>query len=458
MRHKLFRTAMFTILLYFALAIPASAAPPPTKLMSIATSGGSGNKMSGRGASGCNDGQIVVFGSDATDLVGNDKNRKTDVFLRDTSANTTSLLSVGLQGKQGNGNSAYPLITPDCRYVAFQSTASNFIKGDSGTQDVFVLDRNSNSIERVSQSSAGGTTGNQKGNKASYIHSISTDGRYVVFVSDATNLVSGDTNRKKDVFLRDRQTGITTRVSLSDVGAQANDNSYWGDVSVYGGYIYVSFASNASNLVTGDGNGKMDVFVRQIRADNLAGVGTVRASVTSDGAEAEDDSGGNSIEVIPSGIFVAFDSMAANLVRDDNNNAPDVFVRRITESAGTTVTKRISVGDIKDPSTEGDHGSWQPDLAFYNNILYVSFTSAATNLVAGDTNGYDDILLYDDSSQTLSRLSITASGNQASGGHAAYSLLVPYPDPGQPPHITFLSEAGNLVAGDTNATYDAFLH
>src|SRR5262249_45043093 len=127
-------------------------------------------------------------------------------------------ISVSADGAQGNGSSFFVATSADGRYVAFESFAGNLVPGDTnGKADVFVRDRLTGSIERVSVSSSG-----VQGNGASGLPSISADGRYVVFESDADNLVPGDTNAATDVFVRDRVLGTTTRVSVSSSGAQGN--------------------------------------------------------------------------------------------------------------------------------------------------------------------------------------------------------------------------------------------
>jgi Tol biopolymer transport system component len=141
----------------------------------------------------------VVFDSAATNLVKGDTNRERDVFIRDRSSGTTRRVSVGAGGSQARGYSGDPTISANGRYVAFESAAPNLVRGDTnGEWDVFVRDLVAKSTKRVSVSSGG----DQARNGASLDGFISGDGRYVVFESGATNLVSGDTNRAVDVFRR----------------------------------------------------------------------------------------------------------------------------------------------------------------------------------------------------------------------------------------------------------------
>lgn len=185
-------------------------------------------------------------------------------------------VSVNSSEIEGDSYSRNQSISADGRYVAFTSYSTNLVSGDTnGVEDVFVRDRQTGETTRVSVSDVGA-----EGDDASWYPSISADGRYVAFVSYATNLISGDTNGKSDVFVHDRQTGETARVSVSDVGAEGNDASWYPSISMDG--RYVAFASYASDLVAGDSNGGEDIFVH----DRQTGI-TTRVSVDSAGVEAD---------------------------------------------------------------------------------------------------------------------------------------------------------------------------
>ena len=197
----------------------------------------------------------MAFVSYASNLVSEDTNGWEDIFLHDTQTGTTTRLSVDSSGTQGNGQSYTPSISEDGRYVAFRSSANNLVSGDTnGTWDIFLRDTQTGITTRLSVDSSG-----TQGNDDSWSPSISADGRYVAFSSGASNLVSGDTNGWDDIFLHDTQTGTTTRLSVDSSGKQANNQSYTPSISADG--RYVAFSSLASNLVSGDTNGKEDVFV-----------------------------------------------------------------------------------------------------------------------------------------------------------------------------------------------------
>jgi hypothetical protein len=199
----------------------------------------------------------VAFKSGASNLVAGDTNGYYDIFVRDRQTGQTTRVSVASDGTQSNSDSEYPSINADGRYVAF-SSASKLVPGDTnGSYDVFVHDRQTGITERVSVASDG-TQGNYD---SGYWNSpcISADGRYVAFDSGASNLVPGDTNWPTDVFVRDRQAVRTTRLSVASDGAQANGGSWYACISADG--RYVAFGSGAVNLVPGDTTG-WDVFVR----------------------------------------------------------------------------------------------------------------------------------------------------------------------------------------------------
>jgi len=174
-----------------------------------------------------------------------------DVFVHDRVTGATTMVSVTPGGTDGNDDSDTPAISADGRYVAFVSWASNLVAGDTNWQsDVFVRDRVTGATTRVSVASDG-----TQANGLNRTPMISADGRYVAFPSEASNLVAGDTNGKPDVFVRDRVTGATTRVSVTNAGSQANGNS--GRPAINADGRYVAFESDASNLVAGDTNAKM---------------------------------------------------------------------------------------------------------------------------------------------------------------------------------------------------------
>ena len=259
-------------------------------------------------------GRYIAFDSQASNLVHRDRNGTEDVFVRDQKLGTTKLVSVSGKRHQANRPSFTGGISPNGRYVAFDSAAGNLVKHDTNREvDVFVRDRKRHETKRVSVSSSG-----KQGNGESFGGAMSADGRYVVFDSGSRNLVNHDTNKKDDVFVRDRKLHTTRRLSVSSRGRQGDKASFGPEISADGRYI--AFASDATNLVSRDTNKDTDVFVRDRKHH-----ATKRVSVSAAGKQGKGDSDLSSISA--DGSWVAFVSKAANLVPEDTNGTPDVFVR-----------------------------------------------------------------------------------------------------------------------------------
>src|SRR5437660_5099931 len=267
-----------TLLLLAALG-GRSAGAQTTVRVSVASDGTEGNDVS-LGSALSADGRFVAFDSAATDLVAGDTNLVSDVFVHDRQTGTTERVSVASDGAQGNGSSGLlsfafpPGLSADGRFVAFVSFATNLVAGDTnGATDVFVHDRQTGTTERVSVASDG-----TQGNAASAGFALSADGRFVAFHSTATNLVAGDTNGATDVFVHDRQTGTTERVSVDSDGTQGNGPSAGAALSADGGLV--AFHGTATNLVAGDANGAYDVFVHD-RAVSTTTTSTTQPATTS---------------------------------------------------------------------------------------------------------------------------------------------------------------------------------
>jgi Ca2+-binding RTX toxin-like protein len=271
------------------------------------------------------DGRYVAFYSSATNLVAGDTNARADVFVYDRNLQTTTRVSVDSSGVQGDASSDYPSMSADGRYVAFYSSATNLVTGDTNsTGDIFVYDRTTGSTTRVSVDSSG-----VQGDGSSSKPSISADGRYVAFYSSATNLVAGDTNLKSDIFVHDRTTGITTRVSTNSSGVQSDGESYDPIISADG--RYVAFYSYGTNLVLGDTNLQPDIFVY----DRTTQV-TTRVSVDGNGVQSNNGSYGLSMSA--DGRHLVFNSDGTNLVLGDTNAKTDIFVYDRTPTTGLTIT------------------------------------------------------------------------------------------------------------------------
>ncbi len=326
------------------------------------------------------DGRYVVFASLADNLVEGDTNGAYDLFLKDLQTGALQLVSTSSTGVQGNSNTDYAYMTPDGRYIAFCSSASNLVEGDTnGTWDTFVKD-----LQTGTTTLASVTSGGTIGNDISWCPSISDDGRFVEFSSLATNLAASDTNGAYDVFVKDLQTGTLTLVSANTSGVQGNGDSRGGGITGNGRYALV--ISLADNLADSDTNGVWDTFVKDLETGTMT-----RVSTDSSGGQGDDASGGYAAST--DGRYVVFCSLAGNLVAGDTNDVVDVFVKDLQTGA----VARVSVdnagvqgnGDCANQDLSTDAYRWLPRIAGGGD--YVVFASLANNLVDGDTNGTWDI-------------------------------------------------------------------
>jgi Tol biopolymer transport system component len=410
------------------LAAPGLAAGGSTTRVSVSSRERQGNDISVQSSISA-DGRYVAFISYASNLVAGDTNGTWDVFVRDTAKGKTIRVSVSSAGAEANDESFLPSISADGRYVAFHSFASNLVAGDTNAlPDVFVRDILKGRTTRVSVSSR-----ERQGNGASYDPSISADGRYVAFHSEASNLVPGDTNGRGDIFVRDILEGRTILVSVSSGELEGNGVSSAPSISADG--RYVAFQSEASNLVAGDTNALPDVFVRDILKGR-----TTRVSVSS--GELEGNGASSAPSVSADGRYVAFHSEASNLVPGDTNGWGDIFVRDTAK--GRTI--RVSLSSA---GGQANSDSFLPSISADGR--YVAFGSYASTLVAGDTNGWGDIFVRDTAKGRTIRVSLSSEGGQGNLGSDWASISA------DGRYVAFSSEASNLVAGDTNGWGDIFV-
>ncbi len=345
----------------------------------------------------------------------------------------TNRVSINSNGLEVDQDSWYSAISADGRYTAFVSASDDLIVNDNnGVKDIFVYDQNTGTIERVSVG-----TGNAESNGDSYSPAISADGRYVAFESQATNLVSGDNNNVRDIFVRDRQSGTTELISQMN-GQQANGESRHPAISDDG--RFVAYYSVASNLASNDNNGVGDVFLFDRQSDTVTAVSLTVGGQTGDGESRNPTIAGD-------GQSVAFESLATDLVTNDSNNASDIFL--YAQQNGTL--QRVSVNASDE---EGNGHSFNPDLSADGS--FVAFQSQSENLVSGDSNDKADIFVYyrDGSNQVqVERVSVDSEGGQSNGdsGYAAISADGRF--------VTFSSFANNLAGGEIYGTnLDIYLY
>jgi Tol biopolymer transport system component len=474
--------ALATVLLGSGLT---GASPGGTELVSVDSAGNPANDNS-RSPSISTDGRYVAFVSNATNLMPSDSNSFfEDVFVHDRQTGLTEVVSVNSAGEQADTWVAWAVISADGRYVAFASWDDKLVPGDTNNvcgpaaitncMDVFVHDRQTGLTERVSVDSAGnqgnGDSGEDGVSEWAYrLFDISGDGRYVAFASSADNLVPGDTNGGGDVFVHDRQTGVTERVSVDSAGNQADEGGWDPAISANG--RYVAFGSSATNLVPNDTDACTlaghrwncrDIFVH----DRQTGV-TQRVSVSAAGEEANGESGWPTIS--GDGRFVAFYSGATNLVPGDTNdfcerdadgvhddNCGDIFVH----DRQTGVTERVNV-DSAGNQANGESGA---STIISADGRFLAFESSATNLVPGDTNTcYNltvpgtcpDIFVHDRQTGVTERVSVDSAGNQGNAPSESFSDRPGISADGR--YVAFASSADNLVPGDTNGYGDVFVH
>lgn len=259
------------------------------------------------------DGKFVAFESASPNLVDGDTNGVSDVFAWDRLTGSLQRVSVTSGGGQSDGPSFRPSISADGNFIAFVSRSSNLVPGSPEHSDIYLHSLVSGMTTRVSVPATGAAT-----NAGSVYPTVSATGRFISFESVASNLVAGDNNEHRDVFLRDRRTGSTQRITVGRAGGEANASSYWPEVSADGSSV--AFASAATNLVKSDTNARSDIFV-WTRASNF----TRRVSVGIFGREPNDRSWWPAVS--GDGKAIVFESKASNLVRGDDNSASDVFIR-----------------------------------------------------------------------------------------------------------------------------------
>jgi Tol biopolymer transport system component len=377
-------------------------------------------------------GRYVAFTSRASTLVKGDTNRVSDIFLRDRQQAKTTRISIGTNGAQANAASGDPSLSANGRYVAFSSFASNLVSGDTNqSSDIFVRDRSTGTTSRVSLA-----TGGSQADGASGQPSISNDGRYVAFFSVASNLVAGDTSNV-EVYIRDRQSGTTTRVSVGPNGIPANGDS--SQPAISGNGRYVAFISRATNL----GGMNSGAFLRVFLRDRQTGT-TSLVSVNSLGEAAN----GPALEpsVSADGRFVAFASGASNLAPGDTSSDTQIYVR----DRLLGLTTRVSVNSSGVPTI----GLRSSDPSISADGRHVAFSSLGDGLVPNDTNGSLDVFLHDRETGATTRVSVDSSGNQAQFFEQSSRPSIS----GDGRIVVFTSDASHFVADDFNDALDVFLH
>jgi Tol biopolymer transport system component len=396
-----------------AAASAAAAQTPQTGLVDVTASGASASMGAFADASITPDGRYVAFTTNSPDLAPNDNGvgfGTTDVFVRDRRAGRTVLVSVNGAGTAPAGSSYRPVITPDGRYVAFVSGATDLVPpGGLNFYNVYRRDLLTNQTVLVSQTPAGlrgnGYSGFVSPGEPNL--SISDDGRYVSFVSGASDLVPGDANNQQDAFVRDVQQGVTHLVSVNQAGnGPGNGQTFYCVMTPNG--RFVAFISSASDLTPKVEPFGSQVYLRDLQAGTTKLVSGNRIDGSANKSFSDSQRAGD-LDLSDDGRYVAFVSEAPDLVAGDNNGrgdeAQDVFVRDTV--AGTT--QLVSVNKDGTGSGHGTSGglSMTPDGRF------VVFVSSADDIVPGDTNGVKDVFLRDVRAGTTALVTADTSGTPA---------------------------------------------
>lgn len=396
------------------------------ELISQSTAGVLQNAI-GFDASISGDGRYVVFDSDADNLVPNDNNGQRDIFLRDRVAGTTIAVSVTSGGSVGDDSSFEPAISANGRFIAFSSSASDLVANDTnGSDDIFVYDRETQTMERVSIDSSG-----NEGDDDSFAPAISDDGQVVVFLDQSNNFDEAPTNNRTDVFAYDRGTNTLETVNVpAGIGLEFDPN-------ISGDGRFVSYVSPNPEGLTDSNSGTEDVYVFDRTNDTR-----VNASTDSSGNQTTSGQTSRGGHLSADGRFIAFHSRANFGFTPDNNGAAfDVFVKDLQ----TDAVERVSQNDAGE---NGDDESF--DRGISGDGRFVLTRSVASDLVANDTNGAQDVFIFDRDNDRIARVSVNSTGGQATTGSVPYAIST------DGRFSVFRNGDTDLVPGDDNGVADFF--
>ncbi len=449
-----------------------------TRLVSVNSSGTKSGNAASQSPTISTNGQFVVFESAASDLVANDTNNASDVFIRDLIAGTTTLVSVSTNAvSPGNLESSAPTITPDGRYVLFASRASDLAANDTNNAvDLFVRDIAAGTTTLVTRDSAStfsfaGRSVIWDGNRQ-----ISDDGLWVAFHSLVANLVGGDTNAKLDVFVRDLQSSSNLAVSVNTTGiGLGNGDSQNACMDATGRFI--AFQSVASNVATNDTNAGLDVFLQ----DRVTGTTTL-VSVNTNGVSSNSSSSGSPV-LSKQGNVVIFLSTANNLaVNDTNLSGADLFRRDLVVGSTTLIASGVSILTYSPAARSVPAISANGRFVLYQdgskNLMLLDAAAATNTTIAAnvpgadvvmtddanwiafvgalDATGVQNIYLHDRSGGTTELISVREPSLPVNTGSGA-SRMIPSGVSSNGQFAVFESYASDLDAEDTNRTSDIWV-
>lgn len=413
-----------------ACAPPVAAATTQFNLAASTAFGGDfGNSESGACRFSDN-GRTIVFTSRATNLFPNDSDSFADVYRHHLDWGTTSRVSLPISSSSAaRGDSFEPDISSTGQFTVWSSDAADLVPGDTNSRrDVFIRNSVNNQTDRLSVTSTGAQVDGESGGPR-----ISPDGRWIVFWSES-NLVPSDQNGFRDVYRLDRQTGTLELVSITAGGVQGNFWSFDGDVSDDG--RFVAFLSEADNFGPGDTNFGADVFLKDMQTGELR-----RITETSNGNAGNDISEGPSVS--SDGSTVSYTSLASDLVVGDTNDASDAFAYEVASG----LTERLNV---RPDGTQSDVGTALSTSMSFDG-RYVVFSSPASDLVPGDTNGRFDIFRRDRLLQSTERVSLSPAHAGLNNGSWSPHMAA------NTNRVTFTSDATNVLFGDTFGVPQVYL-
>ncbi len=377
------------------------------------------------------DGQVVVFHSSAANLLPGDQNQALDIFAWQADRGPNQILervSIGLDASPSNAGSLNAVLSGDGRYVAFSSQADNLVADDTNeASDIFVRDRQTGTSVRVSIASDG-----EQGDRGSFQPSISDDGRYVAFTSEATNFSDNEFDQLPDLFVHDRSTGLTSLINVSSANLRANADSANAVLAPDGSAV--AFYSRATTLEPGFENIFFDVFVRDLL--------TQKTELISSAIEEPANANSFNPALSTRGQWVAFQSEAQNLTALDGNTFSDIYVvNRFTKDA--YIASRRAAG------TSANGGSFAANMVADGSL--VAFESAATDLAAGGS-GMPSAFVAPGASGGVQRLALAPpllTPPNASLEQVSISTDGRY--------VALVSAADNLLPGDSNGLADGFV-
>jgi Tol biopolymer transport system component len=372
------------------------------------------------------DGRYIAFESAANDILGASTPFRRHIYRKDLLTGAIERCSLGLGAAEADDHSGVPSMTPDGKYVTFQSPATNLVPNDTnGVYDVFRFEVSTKATVRCSTNATGG----QATGGPSAMASISASGRYVAFQSQSTDIVPGITPLRWHIYRKDVTTNAIERCSTSAAGTEADNNSF--SPSISGEGRFVAFESDATNLVTNDTNAFTDIFRKDLLTKDI-----VRCSLNATGAEANNFSGNPSISA--DGRFVSFDSNATNLVTTDTNTFRDIFRKDL-------LTKGVVLCSASAAGTQADNSSFR--AAISPDGKYATFMSLATTLTGGATGGFSNV--YRKELEVTFPNWYLAEGTTA-WGFSAYITIENPNTTGVTADITYMTNVGPVAGPSVN--------